>query len=157
MTGLTAASLQETLCGEIGRIFEGQFFGNSDHDLVSLNVFEQFLPVRETDDDPDPVPYIVVRLETGTTESDNDPQTVTVTLLFGCFDDDVENNGHRTILGMIQRVQERFQKEPMLGHAFMFQHPFAWAMQDEESFPYFFGAASMTFQTAAVRKEDKYA
>lgn len=37
------------------------------------------------------------------------------------------------------------------------QHPFDWALQDEESFPYFFGAASMTFATAAIRKEDRFA
>ena len=37
------------------------------------------------------------------------------------------------------------------------QPPFDWALQDEESFPYFFGAASMTFATAAIRKEDRFA
>ena len=39
----------------------------------------------------------------------------------------------------------------------MSNYPFNWALQDEESFPYFFGAASMTFATAAIRKEDRFA
>lgn len=46
---------------------------------------------------------------------------------------------------------------PLFANQFMFQDPFDWALQDEESYPYYFGAASMTFKTAAIRKEDKYA
>ena len=48
-------------------------------------------------------------------------------------------------------------KNPMLANQFMFQDPFNWALQDEESFPYFFGAASLTFRASAIRKEDKFA
>ena len=103
------------------------------------------------------MPYIIVRLETGSTKSGTDPQEVLVTLLFGYFDDSPENNGHKGVLGMIQKVHERFEKQPMLANQFMFQDPFDLALQDEESFPYFFGAASMTFKTAAIRKEDKFA
>lgn len=90
-----------------------------------------------------------------------EPQEVFVTLLIGYFDDDAGNNGHKGVLGIIQKIQERFMKEPMLAKQFYFmndeQHPFDWALQDEESFPYFFGAASMTFATAAIRKEDRFA
>jgi hypothetical protein len=158
---MTAEILQKELCRELGVIFKGDLFKDSTGEYVKLNTYEQQLPIREDEDAPDPMPYIIVRLETGTIKSGTDPQEVLVTMLFGYFDDSPENNGHRGVLGMIQRVQERFMKEPMLANQFMFendeQHPFDWALQDEESFPYFFGAASMTFKTAAIRKEDRYA
>jgi hypothetical protein len=149
--------LQEEIVKELEAIFRGDLFKNSLGEYVKLNVYEQQLPIREDEDSPDPMPYIIVRLETGSTKSGTDPQEVLVTLLFGYFDDSPENNGHKGVLGMIQKVHERFEKQPMLANQFMFQDPFDWALQDEESFPYFFGAASMTFKTAAIRKEDKFA
>lgn len=154
---MTATMLQEEIVKELEAIFRGDLFKNSLGEYVKLNVYEQQLPIREDEDSPDPMPYIIVRLETGSTKSGTDPQEVLVTLLFGYFDDSPENNGHKGVLGMIQKVHERFEKQPMLANQFMFQDPFDWALQDEESFPYFFGAASMTFKTAAIRKEDKYA
>lgn len=154
---MTATMLQEELVKELETIFKGDLSKNSLGEYVKLNVYEQQLPIREDEDSPDPMPYIIVRLETGSTKSGTDPQEVLVTLLFGYFDDSPENNGHKGVLGMIQKVHERFEKQPMLANQFMFQDPFDWALQDEESFPYFFGAASMTFKTAAIRKEDKFA
>lgn len=154
---MTATMLQEEIVKELEAIFCGDLFKNSLGEYVKLNVYEQQLPIREDEDSPDPMPYIIVRLETGSTKSGTDPQEVLVTLLFGYFDDSPENNGHKGVLGMIQKVHERFEKQPMLANQFMFQDPFDWALQDEESFPYFFGAASMTFKTAAIRKEDKFA
>lgn len=158
---MTATVLQEELCKELHNIFRNEKFKNTLGERVPLNVFEQQLPIREDEDAPDPIPYIIVRVETGTIKTGVDPQEVLVTMLFGYFDDDTQNNGHKGILGMIQRVIERFEKEPMLVNQFMLmhddQHSVDWALQDEESFPYFFGAASMTFKTAAIRKEDKFA
>lgn len=154
---MTATILQEELVKELEAVFKGDLFKNSLGEYVKLNIYEQQLPIREDEDAPDPMPYIIVRIETGSTKSGTDPQEVLVTMLFGYFDDSPENNGHKGVLGMIQKVHERFEKQPMLANQFMFQDPFDWALQDEESFPYFFGAASMTFKTAAIRKEDKFA
>lgn len=154
---MTATILQEELVKELEAIFKGDLFKNSLGEYVKLNIYEQQLPIREDEDAPDQMPYIIVRIETGSTKSGTDPQEVLVTMLFGYFDDSPENNGHKGVLGMIQKVHERFEKQPMLANQFMFQDPFDWALQDEESFPYFFGAASMTFKTAAIRKEDKFA
>lgn len=154
---MTAQMLQEALVRDIEKIFQGDRFNNSLGKRVPLNVFEQNLPITQSEDDPDPVPYIIVRLETGTTKSGTDPQEVLVTLLVGIIDEDTQNIGHKTVLGILQKIHERFEKEPMLDNKYRFQDPFDWALQDEESFPYFFGAASMTFQTSAIRKEDRFA
>lgn len=154
---MTATMLQEELAKELEVIFKDDLFKDSLGKYVKLNIYEQQLPIRENEDAPDPIPYIIARLETGSTKSGTDPQEVLVTMLFGYFDDAPQNNGHKGVLGMIQKVHERFEKQPMLANQFMFQDPFDWALQDEESFPYFFGAASMTFKTAAIRKEDKFA
>lgn len=157
---MTATILQEKLAEEIGSIFKDDLFKDSSGKYTKINIFEQNLPIRQDEDAPDSIPYIIVRLENGTTKNSNsgdEPQEVLITLLIGYFDDNTSNNGHKGVLGMIQKIYERFEKNPMLANQFMFQNPFDWALQDEESFPYFFGAISMTFKTAAIRKEDKFA
>ena len=152
---MTAQILQEELVKEIGVIFRDDLFKDSAGEYIKMNVYEQNLPIRQDEDAPDPIPYVIVRVETGQAKGGAEPQEVFVTLLIGYFDDDAGNNGHKGVLGIIQKIQERFMKEPMLAKQFYFmndeQHPFDWALQDEESFPYFFGAASMTFATAAIR------
>lgn len=154
---MTATILQEQLCEEIRSIFQQSRFKDSTGKHVELNVFEQNLPIREDDEEPDPVPYVIVRMSEGTTKSDEESHEVIVELLIGYFDDNPQNNGHKGVLEIIQKIYERFAKNPMLANRFIFKEPFEWAMQDEESFPYYFGAASMTFTTAAIRKEDPLA
>ena len=158
---MTATNLQEALAENIRQIFHYDMFMDSTGEYVSLRVFEQGLPIRKDEDESDPVPYLIVRIEDAEVKGWTEAQIVETSLLIGCFDDDTNNVGHKTVLGIIQRIEERFFKNPMLASQFMFlnddQHPFDWALQDEESFPYYFGAVRMYFNTPAIRKEDKYA
>nr|DAX86220.1 MAG TPA: tail completion protein [Caudoviricetes sp.] len=157
---MTVGNLQKELMKDIGNIFEKDLFKDSLGKYVSLNVYAQNLPIREDEDAPDPVPYIVVRVLDGKVKGWVEAQEVQVMLILGCFDDNINNDGHEILLELIQKIEERFLKNPILSKQFMFlndeQHPFEWALQEEESFPYFFGAISMSFRTATIRKEDKY-
>nr|DAO39080.1 MAG TPA: tail completion protein [Caudoviricetes sp.] len=157
---MTVRNLQKELMKDIGNIFEKDLFKDSLGKYVSLNIYAQNLPIREDEDAPDPVPYIVVRVLDGKVKGWVEAQEVQVMLIFGCFDDNVNNDGHEILLELIQKIEERFLKNPILSKQFMFlndeQHPFEWALQEEESFPYAFGAISMSFRTPTIRKEDKY-
>ena len=157
---MTAGNLQKELMKDIGNIFEKDLFKDSLGKYVSLNIYAQNLPIREDEDAPDPVPYIVVRVLDGKVKGWVEAQEVQVMLILGCLDENINNDGHETLLELIQKIEERFLKNPILSKQFMFlndeQHPFEWALQEEESFPYFFGAISMSFRTPTIRKEDKY-
>ena len=157
---MTVGNLQKELMKDIGNIFEKDLFKDSLGKYVSLNIYAQNLPIREDEDAPDPVPYIVVRVLDGKVKGWVEAQEVQVMLILGCFDDNINNDGHEILLELIQKIEERFLKNPILSKQFMFlndeQHPFEWALQEEETFPYFFGAISMSFRTATIRKEDKY-
>ena len=157
---MTVGNLQKELMKDIGNIFEKDLFKDSLGKYVSLNIYAQNLPIREDEDAPDPVPYIVVRVLDGKVKGWVEAQEVQVMLILGCFDDNINNDGHEILLELIQKIEERFLKNPILSKQFMFlndeQHPFEWALQEEESFPYFFGAISMSFRTPTIRKENKY-
>lgn len=155
----TPIIFQEELKKEIKKIFSTDLFPDPKGNRIPLNVYEQQLPVRKSEDDPDPFPYALVRLENGDTDVDkyDGNNRIYATVLVGMINQSEENNGHKDVLNVIWKIYERFSKNPALAGKAVFTDRFQWALQDEESFPYFFGAASLVFNIASVRREDKFA
>lgn len=127
------------------------------HRMAAPKAYDQFLPLKELENgsiDPeaeDPFPYIIVRADQGGIESPTDPHKAHFILLIGIFDDDPRNKGHRAVLEIIERIQKHYQETPNLKGIAVCDDPFEWAMQDEESYPYFFGACKLVFNLQAPR------
>ena len=172
---MTASFLQNELADELKKIFKGFRLKDPERNLSEINIFEQILPMPESAEqkevppellenglveeltDPDPYPYIVVCIEDGKIEDENSAQTVNLNLLFGVCEMDYEKQGHKDILNMIAKIYERFAKFPVLNGKYTIQYPILWTLQDEESYPFYFGGMNLTFETAAIRREDPYA
>ena len=61
---------------------------------------------------------------------------------------------HKTVLEIIERIQTHYEKSPTLGGGvFQFTDPFKWVLQDEPSWPYFYGACNLSFNLYAQRTE----
>ena len=118
---------------------------------AKISVFEQELPIRDGRSD-DPYPYIIVKLDTGGIETPTDPHKVNAILLIGVYDNDRQNQGHKTVLEILERIQTHYEESPTLGGgAFQFTDPFKWVLQDEPSWPYFYGACNLAFNLPASR------
>ena len=171
---MTPINLQDDLVDELKRLFEPFLYkapidindeseeteNGSDHAFkrVPLNIYPQALPVQETDDEADPVPYIIVRLNSGYDPGrESSFNTVKLVLVIGIWDDDLSNQGHRDVLNIIQKIYERFSKDPCLNRRSVYTGQFDWALQEDGYFPYHFGACSMSFNIAAIRREDPLA
>jgi hypothetical protein len=182
---MVADFLQQDLMEELVRIFNDETFkapGDPSDDgnekRASLHVFAQNLSIPEPTqlvaEDVDPAiieegadfmeasgiddlfPYIIVRVETGKVQQIDGNQTVEVRLLFGVYDDAYLNNGHRDVLHMIHKIYERFSKNPLLAGKYELVMPMEWALQDEGSYPYFFGGMDLNFETLPIVREDPY-
>lgn len=171
---MVAAFLQSELAEELKRIFSDVRLKSPRGGKSSINIFEQFLPMPEPLDQgetapellenglaeeqtaPDPYPYILVRIADGEIEDENSAQKVNITLLIGTFEPDYDKQGHKDILNIIARIYERFAKFPVLNGKYTIQYPVLWTLQDEESYPFYFGGAYLAFEIAAVRREDPY-
>ena len=128
----------------------------SDLIMEKLGVYEQDLPIREKGAD-DPFPYIIVRLSKGGIATPVDPHKVDIFLLIGIYDNDRRNIGHKTVLEIIEDIQKHYEKHPTLcGGAFQFTDPFTWVLQDEPSYPYFYGGCNLSFNLAAPRTESRF-
>ena len=80
---MTASKLQTVLVKDILEIFKGDLFKDSSGEYVTLNVFEQYLPIRKDEDEPDPVPYVIIRIEEGSVKGWTEAQEVKVMLILG--------------------------------------------------------------------------
>lgn len=182
---MVADYLQQALVDELKQLFDGALFrcpGEPEEPgkpkLAPLKVFSQALPIpkpaemQEADLDPelveeglslsdlenadDPYPYIIVRVQNGSITKIEGEQTVKAYLIFGAYDNSYENQGHRDVLHMIQKIYERFSKNAILAAKYECITPIEWALQEEESYPYFFGGMELNFYTEPIGREDPY-
>lgn len=149
---MNALILQNAIVSDLKNLFKDRRY-SSPTGTSAVSVFPQNLPKRESEDDDDPFPYIIVRLDAGKIESQTDAYTVAVLLLIGAYSDDASNQGHQSVLEIMETIQRHYEEKPSLAEQFVFTDPFHWALQDEESYPYFFGAVSMSFNLPAPRRE----
>ncbi len=152
---MTAEFLQDDLIAEVRAIFQQERFKNATGGRVPLAVYPQRLPVLPANEDDDgQYPYCIVRLVSGVAEDATSAQTVTALLIFGVIDQDRDGAGYRTVLHMIGSVYARFARRAQLGRNFICRYPIRWELQDEDTYPYYVGGMSVTFDIPAVRAED---
>lgn len=175
---MVATFLQDDLVEELKKIFENFRLKNPDGETSKINVFAQELPILPptippaegtdpvlleeglADTDPadveDPYPYAIVRIGDGEIKNIDGDQAVTVLIILGVFDDALNNQGHKDVLNMIDKITERFRKNAILAKKYECQHPIQWTLQEEQSYPYYVGGIALTFSTLQIRREDPY-
>lgn len=170
--GRVPVFLQKALIAEIEKITSGMTFKQPhSEDRTSLKVFPQALPVpskkdyetdyeesiayeeEEAEEAVFKCPWCVVRIDKGDIKGPNANVEVLMGVEFGIFDDDPENQGHSDVENLVWKVYERFAKDPLLAHQYTCECDFSFAHQDEDTFPYFFGAITMTFSYPGIQRE----
>lgn len=156
---MTALDLQDELAKEVGSILKDIVTLNAAGERVSgIQVYRQNLPIIISGEGEDSkfFPYAIVQLAKGKTEDDDSPWSVTVDILFGVYDSDESNQGHQHIMVMCQRVIDRFAAEPLLSRRFRAEPDMEWAIQDEDSYPYFFGGVRMKFNVPKIERREPF-
>lgn len=148
---MTARELQAVAVEDIKALLANDHFKAPDGEMKAPQVFPQALPKRNSDNDDDPFPYVIVRIDSGGIDSQTDPHKVALVLLIGIYDDNESNQGHTSVLEIVERIQRHYEEKPLLANQFKFIDPFNWALQDEESWPYFFGACNLNFELPPPR------
>ena len=173
---MVVAFLQRDLAKELEKILSEFRLKNPQGEKSRINIFEQFLPMPEAEiiesdkiapellenglldeqTKPDPYPYIIVRVDDGEIKDESSAQMVNLTLIIGIYESEYEKQGYKDVLNVIAKIYERFAKMPVLNGKYTIQYPILWAVQEEECYPYYIGGMNLTFEIAAVRREDPY-
>ncbi len=155
---MTPIELQDALVDEVRHILDGCLYKTPEGEDVPINVFPQNLPMNETDDENDPVPYIIVRLSDGEDAGDRESFHVTsVVMIVAVWDNTHQAQGHRDAMNIIQKIYQRFHRNPDLERKATYAGKFRWAILEDSYYPYSFAACHMQFFTAAIRREDEFA
>ena len=96
-----------------------------------------------------------MRLANGAHDTTQGNETATINLVFGCYDRDANHQGHRDVLGLIERVKQRFCRNPILG-PYQQTGRMEWVREEEDPYPYYFGGLQLTFQLPAIQRESKF-
>lgn len=124
-----------------------------------VNVYLNRLPVVKggvTDADPY-FPYCIVRLISGETKEDDDYWHVPVVFYFGTFDGRTDTQGDEAIQVMIQTIANRFSARPAIERTrYRANQEMNWVIQEEDTYPYFFGSLMFDFLVPKVGREDIY-
>ena len=150
---MTPIALVKELAKELREITGELYFESEDTKPVKMNVFEFSLPYQKYDEEEEPFPYIVVTLDSGSASQEMAENVANVTLYIGIRKDDTMNDGKRHVMGVMQRIAERFEKNNML-KCFRQIGKINWALDSAEDYPYYFGGMSMTFQIFKIEREE---
>lgn len=181
---MTVRALQEAIRADLNKLFADRRYKTPKDEMAPLKAYCQRLPQFDAQETDDFFPYAIIRLDKGGVAGPTAPQKVDVMIIVGIFDDgvqeytgaketpapgeppsfvgsegwDLRNFGHMAVLEVIEQIQAHYEESPALCNgAFYFDGPFNWALQDEDSYPYYFGACELSFTLAAPRlKESKY-
>lgn len=164
MAGYTAVMMQDALCEELHKLFDGRTF-NGQEGLKPLKIFKQNLPLdRGTDDDTDTqaaaAPYIVVLLDGGKIYNPNSTKAVTAVLTVCCYDEDDERYGFQEVQNILESIEQWACKCPHFGGAFTVllghEHYIEDAIQMDDTWPYYYGAVSFDVSVPVAVPEETY-
>ncbi len=150
---MTALELQNALMEDIPKTLKDVITEDESEKRISgVKIFAQQLPVITSDEEDIPqfFPYAVVKILKGQTQED-EPWTVTAGIYLGVYDPGDENQGHKHVMVMIQRIIDRFVSDPLLDNRYWAQQDIQWALDtDPENRPYFFGGVCIDFSVPKI-------
>lgn len=98
-------------------------------------------------------PAIVVNAQNGMQQLDR--EIVTVSIIIGCFDDGLDQQGYRDCCNIVQRLKDRFREADIIREAFSLSREsflLNWQLnrrgyvQGSNSYPYFFAEMQINFE-----------
>lgn len=155
--GRTAQLCHDALVEMLEELFEGKkYIGQEGR--KPLRFFQQDLPIPEDDDedvdtDMAYAPYIVVRMGEGVIKNDDDPQVIEFSLVICTYDTGKKRDGYRDVTNIKEDIVQRACAAPYFGGAFTILKPIAWALQQDDTHPYYFGACTLLCTAPAMTQD----
>lgn len=181
---MVALELQRDLIAELEHLLGGMTFKTPKGARSKLHFYAQNLPMRTTQRAPsvnplpeeeldeeeldeetldeeleEQFPYCIVKIDVGKSENAQAAHIISTKLILGIYDDALEASGYKDVLNIIEDIRRRFRTNPILNNRYVIQDEIYWALpdEDEETFPFFFGAMYLDWQAAEYRREDDFA
>ena len=155
--GRTPQLCQDALIETLEELFAGKKY-NGQQSRKELKIFKQDFRVpvtlaAEGDTAARPAPNYVVARPGGEIKNDDGPQAVEFSLIVCAYDEGKEREGYQDVANIKEDIVQRLCTKPYFGGAFTVLKPIAWAMQQDDTYPYYFGACSLTCTAPAMTQD----
>ncbi len=155
--GGTAKLCQDALCEMLEELFAGKKFMGQEG-RKPLRIIQQDIDIPEDNDedvdlDISAAPYIKVTMTGGEIPDDNNPQLVEFSITICAYDTGNRREGFRDVSNIKEDIIQRVCTRPYFGGAFTILKPIAWAIQQDTSPPYYFGACILTCTAPALTQD----
>lgn len=150
--GLTPKAAHDAMVAEMEQLFDGMTFTGRKGEQVPLNIYGQFFPIQSAHDNialndlqrlKELAPSLQVRIEGGAVKAPHAQQQVTFIITACAFDRGKERDGITEVYIITQEIMNHFMEDPYFGSMFETQFPMDWAIQQEETAPFYYGAVSI--------------
>ena len=88
-------------------------------------------------------------------EDDDSPQTVDFSLIVCAYDTGLDREGWQDVANIKEDIIQRVCKAPYFGGAFTVLKPITWALQEDDTHPYYFGACTLTCTAPAMTQDEQ--
>lgn len=156
--GGTPQLCQDALVEMLQELFEGKkFIGQEGR--KELKVFKQDLPIpkrqkdRKVDTDAAAAPYIVVEMHEGAILDDDSPQVVDFSLVICAYDKGTDREGFQDVANIKEDIIQRVCARPHFGGVFTVLKPITWALQQDATPPYYYGAVALSCTAPAMTQD----
>lgn len=155
--GRTAQLCQDAMIEMLKELFKGKKY-NGQQGRKPLNVYKQDLPIPEdNDEDVDTdaacAPYVVVRMIGGEIPDDDSPQGVDFSITVCAYDSGKKREGYQDVANIKEDIIQRVCTAPYFGGSFTIKKPITWALQNEDSHPYYYGACFLSCTAPAMTQD----
>ncbi|AKL95013.1 hypothetical protein CACET_c15640 [Clostridium aceticum] len=147
--------LQDCLIKELQDILGGMLFKNSRDERVPINIYSQYLPAKEDEDDEQHYPYIIARVLDGDDSEENQPASCKIMLIIGLYDEDDRYQGYKDVMNVIEKIRQFLLKKRMVAGQFILEYPLQWAVNEEDVYPFYFGGIETNWTLPGIRMEDE--
>lgn len=156
--GMTAQMCQDALIQTLQELFAGERY-NGQKGRKPLKIYRQDLPIPEDNDsdvdtDRACAPFVVVQMTGGQIPDDTSPQTVDFSLVICAYDQGNDRAGWQDVANIKEKIVQRACRAPWFGGAYTIRKPIAWAMQQDDTAPYYYGAVTLSC-TSPVMNQDE--
>jgi len=156
--GGTPQLCQDALADMLEGLFAGKkFIGQEGR--KELKIIKQNLTIpkrqrdRTADTDAATAPYITVEMNEGAILDDDSPQLVDFTLVICAYDKGTDREGYRDVTNIKEDIIQRICSRPYFGGVFTILKPITWAIQQDNTPPYYYGAVSFTCTAPAMTQD----
>lgn len=155
--GRTPRLCQDALVEMLAELFEGKTYTGQEG-RKKLRIFKQDLPIPEdSDDDVDTeravAPYIVVEMGGGSIANDNSTQIIEFSIIICCYDASVDRVGYQDVANIKEDIIQQICSMPYFGGSFTILKPVSWAMQKDDTMPYYYAAVSFRVTAPVMTQE----